>query len=483
MSIRLRLTLLYSAIVALTLVLFSSLLYVTLDRVMLSNVEQTLHDETQRLLINARERSGLLGLVIEFPASKVTAPTTYVQLREVNGANLQRSPSLERVDFELPLSDSARAVVLDRLTAKDTVMVDGQRLRIHSNLVTTRDGRAFIIQVARSLAEQDAALSQLRRLLIAGSLLATVLAFGIGWVLAGTALRPIDRITQTAQAIGTERDFGRRVSYDGPQDEIGRLATTFNAMLAALQAAYRQEAQALEAQRRFVADASHELRTPLTTIRGNISLLRRTPPIDEADRVAVLADMAEEAERMSRLVNDLLSLARADTGRPLRSEAVPLRPLLDDLCRNARLLEPNLEITCANDLDVAVQGDPDALKQVLLILLDNAIKFTPPGGAVRLATALRDDSVAISVEDTGIGIPAEALPHIFERFFRADSSRTGGGAGLGLAIAKTLVERQRGAITVASTPGRGSTFTIVLPRSARPPESRSPSEALVAPVA
>ena len=152
------------------------------------------------------------------------------------------------------------------------------------------------------------------------------MAFGVGWWLAGTALRPIKRITRTAQEIGAAQDFGRRVSYDGPPDEVGRLASTFNTMLSSLQAAYHT-------QRRFVADASHELRTPLTSIRGNLGLLKREPPIAETDRVAVIDDLVSESERLSRLVADLLTLARSDTGRPLRQEPVPLGPLVGDVIR------------------------------------------------------------------------------------------------------------------------------------------------------
>jgi len=299
--------------------------------------------------------------------------------------------------------------------------------------------------------------------LILGSLVVIVLAFGIGWVLSGAALRPIHRITETAQAIGANRDFDRRVAYTGPTDEIGQLATTFNAMLTELQAAYRQTEQTLQAQRRLVADASHELRTPLTTIRGNLGLLKRRPPINVEDEEAVMADMVDETDRLIRLANNLLVLARSDTGRPLRSEPIPISPLIDDLCRQAKLLGAERTIECEPVPDVAVVGDRDAIKQVLLILLDNALKFTPAGGTITIGAVSTDRMVALHIRDTGPGITPEALPHIFERFYRSDSSRTGEGAGLGLAIAKELVEAQQGQITVKSEIGKGSTFTMTLP--------------------
>ena len=179
-----------------------------------------------------------------------------------------------------------------------------------------------------------------------GCSLAILAAFAVGWGLAGTVLRPIHRITLTAQAIGAEHDFGRRVQHTGPTDEVGQLAITFNTMLAELESAYRQLEQSLDSQRRFVADASHELRTPLTTVRGNIELLRREPPIDAKERADVLADTKDEVDRLIRLVHQLLVLARADAGQALQREPLPIKPLLEDVCRQARLLAPQRTIRC-----------------------------------------------------------------------------------------------------------------------------------------
>ncbi len=460
MSIRLRLTLLYSAIVALTLILFSVVLYVILQGVLIRGVDQALVDEKSRLIKNAEtSHDGRIRL----PASRVAAPTTYFQIRELGGDLDQQSANLESLELELPFSDGAQTALQSKEYTKETAAAGDQRWRINSSVVPLGGQPGFVLQVARSLAEQDETMKRLAQILFAGSGVATIAAFGIGWLLAGAALRPIDRITNTAYAIGQERDFNRRVIYSGPLDEIGRLATTFNAMLAALQGAFKQEAQALQAQRRFVADASHELRTPLTTIRGNLGLLQRVPPISDEDRVAVLADMSEEGERMSRLINDLLVLARADAGRALRSEPVALQPVIDDLCRNAALLAPGRSIECHAPDGIMVQGDPDALKQVLLILLDNALKFTSRTGYVSLSARDAGGRVTIQVSDTGVGIAPDALPHIFERFYRGDASRTGAGAGLGLSIARTLVQAQGGILAVESTLGRGSTFSVTLP--------------------
>ncbi|MGH2520923.1 MAG: ATP-binding protein [Anaerolineales bacterium] len=458
MSIRLRLTLLYSAILALTLVAFSAALYFTVSRVTLTAIEETLADEAQRLIASGNFQLNHIG----YKASRFADPQTYIQTVHADGQVAARTANLG--DFVLPLSQAGRQTCQKGQPWTEIVSTEEGRLLVHSQPVLAQGQMEGILQVARSLVEQDQSLSTLRGILASGSLVATTITFGLGWVLAGTALHPINRITLTAQAIGTERDFGRRVSHSGPNDEVGRLSTTFNAMLTELQSAYQQLERALHTQRRFVADASHELRTPLTTIRGNLGLLEREPPIKPEDHQAVIADAVEECDRLIRLVNNLLVLARADSGLALKKEPVRIRPFIEELCRQAKLLAPEKVIHCENESDVVVVGDRDVLKQVLLILLDNALKYTPPRGTITLATAAADGRVAIRVRDTGPGIPPVALPHIFERFYRVEMARTSAGAGLGLAIAKELVEAQGGTITVESQVGRGSTFTVTLPK-------------------
>jgi signal transduction histidine kinase len=349
------------------------------------------------------------------------------------------------------------------------VPTDDGRLLVHSRPVSGEGQFTGIVQAARSLVEYDQSLKTLRDILVSGSLMATATTFGVGWVLAGASLRPINRITQTALAIGAERDFGRRVTHAGPNDEVGQLSTTFNAMLTELQSAYQTVEQALHAQRRFVADASHELRTPLTSLRGNLGLLEREPPIHADDRVAVLTDAVEECDRLIRLVNNLLVLARADSGLALKQETVPVAPFVEDVCRQAQLLAPERVIRCDNSLNDAILGDRDALRQVLLILLDNAIKHTPRQGAITITTAASDGKVTISVRDSGPGIAPSALSHLFERFYRVETSRTSAGTGLGLAIAKELVEAQGGRIMIHSQMGQGSAFTVTLPRATGAP--------------
>ena len=335
---------------------------------------------------------------------------------------------------------------------------------IYSAPVVVEGQVTQVVQVARSLADQYQYLSTMGRNLLVGSGLATIIAFGAGWVLSGVVLRPVNRITQTAQAIGVERDFGRRVDYTGPNDEIGQLATTFNRMLTQLQAAYQQVERSLQQQRQFVADVSHELRTPLTTIRGNLALLRREPAVGAEEETDILEDMAGESDRLIRLVNDLLILARADAGRKLARERIDVGELIEEVCRQTRVLEPEREIVCLNGHGLAVQGDPDALKQVLLILVDNAAKHAE--GTIEVGVREEGREVAIDVQDGGPGMPPALCARVFDRFYRGDASRSTPGFGLGLSIAQELTEAGGGSISVHSVEGEGSTFTVRLPRPA-----------------
>ena len=458
MSIRLRLTVLYTLILALTLIMFGALIYFIQSQSTFDAIRSTLVQQANGVANNDRRMP-------RFPDGPIPAPVSpgrWTQVRNPDGTIGGRTADLG--DTVLPLSDAGLRALQAGAPWFETVQIDGEPLLIFSQPLLGPGGRlARIIQVAAPIAEREQALGNLRLILLVGGGLTIIVAFILGWVLSGTALEPIHRITRTAQAIGAERDFNRRVTHAGPNDEVGQLATTFNTMLTELESAYRQLEQALQTQRRFVADASHELRTPLTTIRGNLELLRRQPPMDQTDQASVLADSISEADRLIRLVNDLLLLARADAGRALRSEPVSLVPLIEDVCRQARQLAPERAIDCDAALDVAVQGDRDALKQVLLVLLDNAIAHTPPSAKISATVTQGDKSASIHILDTGSGIAPDRLAHIFERFYRGDVSRTGKGTGLGLSIAQELVQAQGGTLTVESQLGQGSVFTITLP--------------------
>jgi signal transduction histidine kinase len=288
-----------------------------------------------------------------------------------------------------------------------------------------------------------------------------VVAFGVGWFLSGLTLRPIDRITKTAQDIGDERDFSKRVSHTGKQDEIGRLAGTFNQMLARLQEAYQKVEKSLDQQREFVSDVSHELRTPLTTLRGNLGLLKHEPPLPKEEQGDILTDMVDESDRMIRLVNELLLLAHADAGRSLAKEFVNLNDIIQEVVRAAQQLEDQRNILVDLAPELTVIGDKDAFKQILLILLDNALKYSETD--VFIKAAIFDPMVEISVQDLGRGISTEDMQHVFNRFYRAEEQLTATGFGLGLPIAKSLVERMDGTIELESELGKGTKAVVSFP--------------------
>jgi two-component system, OmpR family, sensor kinase len=473
MSIRLRLTLLYSVILALTLITFSTVLYITQSRATYDSIKTNLmrqadgFDRPQPFPGSPNQPPAGGAPPVEPPPGGTLPEGTlrgrWTQTRSLEGTVLERTFDLG--DQTLPLSPKGLSAVQNGTGWFETAQVEDQPLLIYSQSYTAQSGAVQIVQVAFPIAQPEQSLRTLRTFLAAGCGLVILAAFAVGWVLAGTVLRPIHRITRTAQAIGAEHDLRRRVQHTGPNDEVGQLATTFNAMLAELESAYRKLEETLDSQRRFVADASHELRTPLTTVRGNIELLRREPPLDAQERAEVLADTRDEVDRLIRLVHQLLVLARADAGQVLRRDPLPIRPLLEDVCRQFRLLDPQRAIHCELLPDVLVLGDRDALKQVFLILLDNALLHTSRGATIEMTGAAADGRVVISVRDTGPGIPPDVLPHIFERFYRSQVSRSGTSTGLGLSIAKELVEAQDGTITAESTVGQGSVFTVTLPQA------------------
>ncbi len=286
-------------------------------------------------------------------------------------------------------------------------------------------------------------------------LVALILAAISGGVIVRGALSPVSRITQMARSIETSSDLSRRVGYSGPMDEIGQLATTFDYMIEHLDRLF-------QSQKHFVADASHELRGPLTVIRGNLDLLRRD--LSEADRRESLRAIEAETARMVKVVSDLLLLAEVESSQLEQQPMVALKEILKGELERARPLAGNRTLVIGRQEDLVVRGDTQKLKQLWGNLVDNAIRYTPEEGTITLSLFRDGDWARLDVADTGIGIAPGHLPHIFERFYRVDRarSRDRGGTGLGLAIVKGIAEQYGGKVTVASEPGKGSTFTVWL---------------------
>ncbi len=463
MSIRTRLTLWYTGLLAISLLVIGVLIYTLVGRILLTNLDERLIAQAEDVIALIQAENDPLQVMLlgraQLPPIDVYGSQYFIQIVQLDGRAVQLSENLRGQRLPVPLQFVQDIVPGE--PRRMTLETSGARLRVISLPIPLGNRIIGIIEVAANMASTADALDVIRRALLFGSLLALLLAAVGGNILARAALGPIKAITETAQQITGTEDLSQRIPVTMPGDELGELTETINDMLGRLD-------EAFNAQQRLVADVSHELRTPLTTIQGNLDLLRRGAADDPTMRGEALAAIEDQTSRMRRLVADLLLLAQADAGLKLHRQPVELDTLLLDIYRQAQVMARNTGVTVrlgAEDQAI-VEGDADRLRQLLLNLTDNAIKYTPAGGEVTLTLHRDDGWVAVSVEDTGVGIAAEDLPHIFERFYRADRSRTRpGGSGLGLSIAHWIAQAHGGELTVASEPGRGSTFTLHLPQA------------------
>jgi signal transduction histidine kinase len=473
---------LYTAVLGLTLLAADIAVYVALQHYLDREIDDSLKAQARELSgsmdLFLRPETTQPRLFIRFPnLDAFASPGMTVQLLNIDGRVIIQSENLR--DRNVPIDLENVEIAVDGTASYTTADVDGTPVRIYYAPLEPRqlEGNiAGVIQITRTLRDVGITLTWLRLVLIAIGSISMILATAAGYLLARAALSPIGRLTRDARSIGETRDFGRRVAVPrtirASRDEVTRLAVTFNQMLGQLQAAYDEQEHTLASQRRFVADASHELRTPLATIRTNLELLQRAgEDLTAADRDEAMADALAEIERLSRLVADLLTLARVDSGLRLeRREEIQVDRLVRDVYRQARLMAmPREHTVVADPIEAAtVLGDADYLKELLLVLVDNAIQYTPDGGQIRLGVRCEDDKVVIDVVDNGVGIDAIDLPHLFERFYRADDARhrdtgTASGTGLGLSIAQWIAEEHHGRIEVVSEPRCGSTFSLRLP--------------------
>ena len=329
------------------------------------------------------------------------------------------------------------------------------------------EGQARVVEAGRSYGSVTETLGAFALLLVGAVLVALVLSVVGAYVLARAALAPVDAVARSARKIGAG-DLGRRLPVARPGDEIGRLTTTINDLLARLEASFARREEALARQRRFAADASHELRTPLTSIAGYARMLKSWGLEDrEAGRAGVDA-ILEESGRMRALVEDLLAVARGDDeGIPLQLADGDLGAVAAEAVGAARAAAVGKVVIQHVPPKEPVEAvfDEARIRRTADILLDNAVKYTPQGGVVTVGVGREDGLLQLRVSDTGTGIPAEDLPRVFERFYRADPARSEGGSGLGLSIARQIARAHGGEIEAASRPGRGSTFVLSLPEN------------------
>jgi signal transduction histidine kinase len=411
---------------------------------------------------------------VDFPDLDFFSNSVGVQIIDLNGMILKRSNNLG------PMSVQNYAIALPTIRNGKahrfyTTSEHNTPLLVYTVPIIANQTIVGAVQVIKPVAGVENTLNQVSRYLIIGTALSLILAAIVGAFLARRALAPVDTITQTAGAISRTKDLSRRLNIANDTSEVGQLAATFNEMLDRIQ-------QLFKTQERLIADVSHELRTPLTTVQGNLDLLRRyaATAAHDPERAQQIANMLQETmreaesetARMGTMITDLLTLAQVDSGAlQLQREAVEMDTLLLDLYRQTRRIAhtrrgPNaLEIRLGSEDQALVFGDRERLRQILLNLADNAIKYTPNGGIITLSLECADGWVKVSVSDTGIGISAEDQAFVFDRFYRTDKARSRelGGSGLGLSIAQWLAYAHQGKVTVKSELQKGSTFTLWLP--------------------
>lgn len=458
LSIRTRLALLYTGLLVAAMIVFGTGVYVVLrnelersfDTSLVANAEHAAGAFAQDLnadgqlrpsarLVEQLASTGGRVLVLDLAGNVLAdsaaagAPTP-----PLSAADLTAASGAVR-EFTAPGGDTRR------LTVK-TVLAAGKAAGYVVWADTTKPLRDLLTTVSAAF--------------LLGGLAVTGLALAGGLVLARRALTPVAEVTQTARSIALSGDFAARVDVGHAGDEVGDLAIAFNEMLEALE----RNHQTLQ---RFLGDASHQLRTPLTTIRANLDLAVR-PELDPGERAAILADAQGEAERMGRLIADLLSLARADSGERLRLEPVELDAVLVEAVRQLRGAHPSVRMSVTSVEPALVDGDRDRLRELLGILLENAGRYTPAGGSVTASLEVRGGRVIIRVVDTGVGFEAQDQEHLFDRLYRGGRARSmrPAGTGLGLAIARWIVERHDGTIDLASPTSGGTVATVSLPAKA-----------------
>ncbi|MDA1013779.1 MAG: heavy metal sensor histidine kinase [Planctomycetota bacterium] len=458
LPIRWRLTLWNTAALAVLLLIVGLLVYGLLRHAMLEQIDRVLIEQFHELehdLHSVDDPAGRIRHWIEEFYEHVGALCVVYG----NDGLVARTEQMAAQSVPDP---PANASDESRFDSRRLPLIGRQRMltrSLHAN------GSRFVVVLMLPMDEVHEELRGLAAVLLAVLPLSLLLAGGIGYALARRALAPVERIRQATDEITAEQ-LSRRLDAPNPSDELGRLAQTINAMIARLEQSFAEV-------RRFTADASHELRTPISVIRAEVEVAMHQPP--DAEEFQTLAgSILEECEHLTKLTNQLLTLSREDAGLVLlESEPVDLARLVADATQMMRPLAEAKEQTLTLDRRTAavVTGDADRLREVLYNLLDNAIKYTPSEGRIEVTVTDQSGMIAVAVRDTGIGIDADHLPRVFDRFYRVDKSRSreAGGTGLGLSIVQSIVAAHGGRVDIASTPGDGTTCTVLLPRSESDP--------------
>ncbi len=459
MPIRWRLTIWFISILCVILILTGALFYFLLQRYLYQAVDNNLVVYSAR--VHGTLHTDTLGAPLDYqvlhsnlpPINDFISPGVFIQILDGNGNIVVKSDNLGTQ--ELP----SNSLLIEQATSGKLVTTtlasnDGTHLRIMASPLDLK-GQILVLQVGESMIFVESVLRQALLSLIFWTTVALFFMAFLSVFLLRRALAPVKQITSTAQEIEASSDLERRVGYVGPNDEIGRLAGTFDHLIAHLN-------QVFSAQKRFIADASHDLRSPLTVVRGNVDMLKRNLP--EAERGESLRAIESETKRMSKIVDDLLLLAEIESDHVIPQARVDLKVLVIDEVRRAKQTAGGRSITLEHADGIEIRGDGYRLRRMLGNLLDNAIKYTAEDGHISISLLCEGAEARLKGSDDGTGMAPEDLPHIFDRFYRAEKarSRESGGTGLGLAIVKSVAEQHDGRVAAASQPGKGSTFTVWL---------------------
>ena len=456
-SVRARLTLWYAGVLALSLVAFALLIYYAAAAIFHERQDESLRS-TARTVASAYveefEEAHSLAKAGQIVFAELTFTNRYVQVSDNTGQPIASSRNLSGTLVTIPRLTLDEA----RQQGSSLASVDGLRVAVVPLLSNQELGFAT---VAEPLSVIDEGLSRLRRDFFAGVPIVLLLASTGGFFLARKSLAPIASMNYQTKRISAE-SLSARLEVKNPRDELGRLAATINDLLSRLENSF-------EEQQRFIADASHELRTPLAVLRGETEVaLGKTRTVEEYQQSLLL--IKEESERLSRIVEDLFILARQPVDAPaaLIKEHVSLNEAVRACTRAAQVLAKRKGVKLnlqSNSASLALHGDAELIKRMILNLLDNAVKYTPEGGEISVGLFRQNGNAEIVVHDTGIGIPEKHQRRVFDRFYRVDKARSRalGSAGLGLSIVSWIVEAHEGQIKIESAPGRGSTFRVQLP--------------------
>jgi two-component system OmpR family sensor kinase len=470
LPIRWRLTLFNALVIGAILLALGLSLYLLLREALLSGIEDTTR---KRAVVAARAlESGedFEDLLRDDEAERLTAGGVFLVVRDAGGEMLDWTDNFS-------MKEETRDPVWQRALASrepegGTAELSSEEPDyVYAVPVDPPSGPARVVEAGKAYEPAQDTLEVFGTVLVAVIGAALILSIGGAYFLARAALRPIDAVTSAAREMG-EGDLSKRLPVTNPKDEVGRLAITINGLLLRLESALARREEALERQRRFTADASHELRTPLTSIGGHARMLDEWALERDPQRAKQsVGAIRREAKRMGDLVESLLALTRGDEGAPPEVGRHDLAAVAEEAVQTARVAaNGKVSVEYAHpERGVMATFHQDSILQLAGILLDNAVKYTPEGGKVMVRVREGDGQVVLEVSDTGIGIADAQLPLIFERFYRSDPSRTKGGAGLGLSIARQIAEAHGGTIEVSSKPREGSTFTLLLPKRALGP--------------